>query len=113
MGTNFYLIDEDSNKPCKCCGHLVSPLHIGKSSAGWAFALHVIPEKGVTTLEDWRRLWSLPGKRILDEYGNEISPKFMEDIITIRRGVSRSEVDGVHCVGHGGGPWDYITGEFC
>jgi hypothetical protein len=56
MGTNYYSVrrgveeldsdafwalrDEDSDD----C------LHIGKSSLGWCFSLHVIPERGINTL---------------------------------------------------------------
>ena len=41
MGTNYYL----SSKPCSCCGRKDSQRHIGKSSAGWVFALHVYPDQ--------------------------------------------------------------------
>jgi hypothetical protein len=67
MGTNFYLrID-----PCERCGRSDVQLHIGKSSSGWCFALHVIPEEGINCLEDWEQKWA-KGK-IFDEYGREIS----------------------------------------
>lgn len=38
MGTNYYLHSQD---PCEHCGRSYPELHIGKSSAGWVFALHV------------------------------------------------------------------------
>ena len=27
-------------------------------------------------------------------------------------GLVRAKINGVHCIGHGEGTWDYITGEF-
>lgn len=83
MGTNFYL----HTKPdCEHCGAKSEPLHIGKSSGGWCFSLHVIPEMGINTLDDWRKLWLEPGTRIEDEYGRDIGPDEMESIISKRHG---------------------------
>lgn len=133
MGMNFYLHDE----PCPHCGHEAPPLHIGKSSGGWYFALHVIPEAGLNDLEDWRALWSMPGKIIRNEDGDVVSPLGMLERIVARSwpvapgtpprsatemrrnyaeegemGLLRSIVDGVHCVGHGMGTWDLCAGDF-
>lgn len=118
MGTNFYL-EEDGT-------------HIGKSSGGWCFSLHIYPENGINSLEDWKKEWA--GKQISDEYGRLLSEEEMLGIITNRnwnsckeksdaflrqnhavRGPNnllRSEVDGIHCVGHGDGTWDYCIGDF-
>lgn len=81
MGTNYYL---EPKPPCQCCGRPFEQLHIGKSSAGWCFALHVIPERGIKDLDDWVRIWSQPEARIVDEY----------------------------CIGHGAGTLDLLVGEF-
>ncbi len=111
MGTNFYLY----SKPCKCCGRSDEPLHIGKSSAGWAFALHVYPEKGINNLEDWKQIFKNADKIIVSEYGDEKTYDEMIDKITNRshpRGLNRSYVDGRHCIGNGEGTYDYIIGEF-
>jgi hypothetical protein len=81
MGTNFYLHPQAD---CKCCGRPFEPLHIGKSSAGWCFSLHVIPEEGIISLDDWRVRWSLPGAIIRNEYGETISPEQMESTIAER-----------------------------
>lgn len=81
MGTSYYL---HTRQPCECCGRPYTPMHIGKSSAGWCFALHVIPENGINDLEDWLVLWSQPGARIEDEYGGPVSTDMMEGIITGR-----------------------------
>lgn len=81
MGTNYYLY---SKPPCSCCGRPYEPLHIGKSSGGWCFALHVIPEEGINDLEDWRVLWSQPGARIENEYGTQLNFVQMDDVVTQR-----------------------------
>jgi hypothetical protein len=140
MGTNYYLV----GKTCPTCGHEDGRLHIGKSSGGWCFSLHVIPEESLNTLEDWVALFSAPNATIADEYGNRVAPDGMLRIITERHldtdfdapykpdgwytswekfhaanssepgpnGLLRATMDGRHCVGHGEGTWDYITGEF-
>jgi hypothetical protein len=113
MGTNYYL----HLKPdCETCGRAFEPLHIGKSSGGWCFALHVIPEDSINTLDDWRALWAKPGAFVRNEYGEHVPIAELEDIITKRewRGQfpKRFDVDGVHCLGHGEGTWDYIAGKF-
>ena len=131
MGTNYYL----HQKPdCECCGRSFDPLHIGKSSGGWCFSLHVIPEDNINDLDDWRVLWNAPGSFIKNEYGEKVSVANMEDIITNRSWakipsdgatwykknqaepgpncLARSMVDGRHCIKHGTGTWDCITGEF-
>jgi len=52
MGTNYYLhLDPATREP--------SVLHIGKSSAGWCFSLHVIPQLRLNTLEDWKAEFAL------------------------------------------------------
>lgn len=113
MSTNYYLF----NKPdCECCGRPFEPLHIGKSSGGWCFTLHVMPNDNIHTLDDWRELWSQPGAFIRNENGEKVPIADMEHIITKRewRGqpLLRHTIDGVHCIGHGPGTWDYIVGEF-
>lgn len=113
MGTNYYLHKKED---CECCGRPFPPLHIGKSSGGWCFSLHVIPEDNIRTLDDWRHLWMAEGTLIRNEYGERISVDEMEKTITKRswRGnfPTRHDLDGYHCIGHGEGTWDYIVGEF-
>jgi hypothetical protein len=131
MGTNYYL----HQKPdCECCGRSFEPLHIGKSSGGWCFTLHVIPEDNINDLDDWRMLWAAPGAFIRNEYGEKMSIPEMETIITERsrqerpnwtpetyrenqaepgvNNLARHTIDGRHCIKHGAGTWDCITGEF-
>lgn len=113
MGTNFYL---HAKEDCECCGRPFEPLHIGKSSGGWCFSLHVIPSDSIKDLEDWRMLWKREGSFIRNEYGERISTDEMERIICERtwgdRPLMRHEIDTYHCIGHGPGTYDYIVGDF-
>ena len=81
MGTNFYWLGEP---PCPTCGHVNEEVkkHIGKSSGGWVFALHVYPEESIHDLPDWKDRWNRG--EIVDEYGAPISPQAMEECITQR-----------------------------
>lgn len=112
MGTNYYLHEET----CPTCGRLFEPLHIGKSSAGWCFSLHVIPEEGIDTLDDWRTRWGTPDAIICNEYGDILSPDALEDIINDRcwkgEPPRRNEIDGERCIAHGENTYDLIVGEF-
>ena len=113
MGTNFYL----HTKPdCECCGRPFPDIHLGKSSYGWRFSLHVMPEDGIANLDDWRARWNQPGAVIRDEYGETLTPEEMESRITQRSHPSgrllAHEVDARHCIGRGDGPFDYIVGDF-
>ena len=130
MGTNYYI---EASEPCECCGRPLEGQHIGKSSGGWCFSLHVDPDAGINDLPDWMARWSLPGARIVDEYGQTIEPDEMLEIILNRegphsdhrgakfyaeniaeagpKGLLRHRV-GRFCVGHGDGTYDLIPGEF-
>jgi len=131
MGTNYYLYEKP---PCEKCGRPYEPKHIGKSSGGWCFALHVIPEEGIKDLENWKKLWYQPEAEIRDEYDDKITIQEMYAIITDRgcdepndiplqwygknnaepgpNGLVRHQINGWHCIGHGAGTWDLIIGEF-
>jgi hypothetical protein len=141
MGTNYYSVrhgveeldsdafwalrDEDSDN----C------LHIGKSSLGWCFSLHVIPERGINTLTDWIRVFIDPERVIVDEYRSPIDLSQIMRVITARgrqdpctwdqerldrnyaepgpNNLVRHRIDPENgCVGHGEGTWDYITGRY-
>ncbi|MFH1546964.1 MAG: hypothetical protein ABIC57_00585 [bacterium] len=123
------------------CGRSDERIHIGKSSGGWCFSLHVVPEEGINDLEDWEKVWNLPESVILDEYDECIPPSEMKEIITERswekvnltgnpyyeseaqflrenyavrgpKGLLRHQIDDRHCIKHGKGTWDCILGEF-
>lgn len=138
MGTNYYL----RSGICEKCGRSDEEKHIGKSSAGWCFSLHIDPTEGIKNLGDWRTLFEDPGNVIFDEYGSEITIEEMLDTIINRgnedetferrpafysswdefhsqngsefgpNGMLRHKI-GNHCTGHGDGTWDLIPGEFC
>ena len=78
MGTNYYW----HGNVCAHCGRGDDRIHIGKSSGGWCFGLHVTDE--IKSLDDWRRIfWSGDGV-IRDECGQEISNHDMMNIIMER-----------------------------
>lgn len=112
-------------------------IHIGKSSGGWCFSLHVTDT--IRSLEDWKSTWA-EGGVIRDEYNVEYTPEEMLQVITGRsrpepvkaldpyyksvedlleknhaelgpNNLLRHKI-GPHCCGHGDGTWDLIEGEF-
>lgn len=116
MGTNYYL----QKNVCGCCGRPEKQIHIGKSSAGWAFALRVYPHDGIKDYDDWNSLILRCEEtgdgidRIVDEYGNVV---LWYDMVDIIEGLDpndcrRTSPDGRHCVGNGPGTWDLFVGEF-
>jgi hypothetical protein len=140
MGTNYYV----TTQACPTCGvSKYDNLHLGKSSMGWTFALHVYPEMHLATIKEWMALLAQPGTKIIDEYDKCISFEHMVEIIFARHrdplsdadarlqgydsanhfyerngavigpnGLIRAKVDGVHCIGHGSGTFDYHVGDF-
>lgn len=137
MGTNYYYY---SKEPCPHCGRQYEPTHIGKSSGGWCFSLHVHPDMNINDLDDWLRLFKAPKTQIVDEYGTVITPLDMTSFIVDRswpipwdrqwagyrseeefherngskRGpkyLLRHKISN-HCIANGKGTWDCIIGEF-
>lgn len=93
MGTNYYWHSgEGPEIECPHCGEKFaervpdkSPsegLHIGKSSAGWAFALRIHPDQEITDLAGWKKKWAKG--RILSEYGDVLTVDEMMKAITQR-----------------------------
>lgn len=137
MGTNFYL----HRNTCNHCGRSDPPKHIGKSSGGWAFSLHVYPEEGIRDLDDWIPIFEdVKNNLIKDEYGETLTPGAMQAEITERNwkvdakipygyadweefhrrnysepgpyGLTRAKIDGQRVISHGKGTWDCMVGEF-
>lgn len=140
MGTNYYW-NKTEKPPCTHCGrpYLEEPIHIGKSSGGWCFSLHVTDE--IKSLDDWKIIFESDGV-IKNEYGEEITPESMLSIIMDRASNSKLMVGeppyqyssweefmnrndaepgpnnllrhriSEYCVGHGEGTWDLCPGEF-
>jgi hypothetical protein len=67
MGTNYYI------ELPHCLSYTESDerYHVGKSSAGWCFALHVDPDKGINDLEDIKALCKQG--RIKNEYDETLA----------------------------------------
>lgn len=141
MGTNYYW-SEHLQPACPACGHqpTVQELHIGKSSAGWVFALHVYPEQGIHDLDDWKERFQR-SCAIWDEYGTAVSISEMLKTITERKwtepkwrkvlpaievmefyrmndcldgpnGCLRAKLRPNAVIKHGAGTWDCRVGEF-
>jgi hypothetical protein len=127
MGTNFYW-HESGERKCSHCKTETPSLHIGKSSAGWCFALRIHPEEGIRELDDWKAKWESGGK-IFDEYDEEISIPDMLEMITerkwdgdgwtpkdLRDNGARLGPNGLARHGYGAssgmGTYDLCTGEF-
>lgn len=133
MGTNYYH-EATPGEPCESCGHVNGRLHIGKSSGGWCFSLHVYPNTdGPKSFDEWQARW-LAGGRIVDEYGDTIPPAEMAATITARswkpvaampgqwyrenhaepgpNGLARHRIEPGRCIAHGPGTWDLMVGEF-
>lgn len=105
MGTNFYAKSKITNKT----------IHIGKSSGGWCFGLHVyvtvgednelIKQKTLFSLnphftlpydfESWKKLIENPLWYIEDEYGNKWCSRDMLETIECRRWHNRESWEDV------------------
>lgn len=128
MGTNYYL----RIKCCPNCGKPDDGIHIGKSSAGWCFSLHVHPHDGINDLTDWERKFDQENTKIVNEYEEKVSKEEMIKIITNRHwkgrepsgsfyeenhalpgpnGLMRHRL-GFGCIKHGEGTWDCIDNDF-
>ena len=87
MGTNYYEIIDCCDK----CGRGSEELHIGKSSMGWPFAIHVIPHMGLNSWKNWYERLSKGGV-IKDEYGSVVSLQELDAIVI----ETRKEKDRPH-----------------
>ena len=127
MGTNYY----HEVVKCEHCG-ASERYHLGKSSGGWCFSLHVDPENGIHDLPDILTRFDNKGGRIVNEYGDVVSVTQFLEVVSERswqdspfpdgwleanhavlgpRNIARHKIEGA-CIGHGSGTWDYIVGEF-
>ena len=96
MGTNYYLHRPLTNI-CPHCGRGDSedfnpPVHLGKSSAGWCFSLHVYPEgaegvgafSGLDGMKSWLSAEIAKGSSIRDEYHELLSLEDFLGVVTKR-----------------------------
>lgn len=82
MSTNYYVKTGRKEKViCNYgCEHEIDEeLHLGKFSLGWKFCLHIIPEKNINELEDWKKI--MQNGTIIDEYGQIIQYDYIIDLI--------------------------------
>jgi len=122
MGTNYYV-----------SSHFGEKRHIGKSSAGWCFSLHVYPEEGINNIEDWLKVLAGDSAYCIDEYDKVLTVLTVLRTIINRsrsgrlhsdqffnennaepspKGLLRHRIDGEFCIGHGAGTYDYMIGDF-
>lgn len=77
MGTNYYL-----RPPGACREHCDRWVHLGKSSAGWAFTFQA--SDGVTDYASWAA--QLSQGEIYDEYGRLVPAHALIELIDGKRG---------------------------
>jgi hypothetical protein len=142
MGTNYYATIKGN--PCPTCGHDPDSrkLHIGKSSSGWCFALHVEPNNPnfPSNWGEWIDLLGGHNVTIHDEYDDEYTLERLMKVVAHRDWAIKREVlpkrylswddfyyknhaqpgpngllrhrIGNGCIAHGEGTWDLIAGYF-
>jgi hypothetical protein len=113
MGCNFYSVKTESYQCDKCSAiHEGERYHIGKSSGGWAFTLHVSPSDNIYNYEDVMKIVD-NSLYILDEYDRVITKEALIDTMlnrTWKNGeLMRHETSD--CIGKYN-TVDYIIGEF-
>lgn len=103
MGTNFYTYKNGKRDK-----------HIGKSSGGWCFSLHVYED--IKDLADWEAYFDREDISIRDEYEKPLTKQeFLEGYVTCDRtyyGNPPRRHRSEFCVGWGEGHWDYIYNDF-
>ena len=94
MGTNYYAT-KGAKEPCECCGRPWEEerIHIGKSSGGWCFSLHVVPEMGINDWPDWERELASGAWKIEDEYGDPIPLDTLRERVASRNWSEWDEKD--------------------
>ena len=100
MGTNFYMTIE----ACESCGR-GDRIHIGKSSAGWRFA---IPDN-LGTWEDFKATIRNPLHTIEDEYGGVWNPERLIQLIENKAKDPRARRDSERSTD---GPVDILEAGF-
>ena len=133
MGTNYYMAkgehllesfyEHPLNPLLREGTGVCAKIHIGKSSRGWCFSLHVMPQHGIHNLSDWKAKVErliLEGWRIEDEYREVLTPEELWRVVervgenwnlADGKPLERHEIDK-YCIGHGEGLYDYLTGWF-
>ena len=79
MGTNYYA----RFNICECCGRL-DELHLGKSSAGWAFSFRAHEKPKLHSYKDILQWLQNKKAVIVNEYGKEITLPEFRDVVENR-----------------------------
>jgi len=87
MGTNYYA----KINFCKECGRF-DELHIGKSSAGWKFAIEIHEEFYKDLKQLFNFLTNLDGE-LYNEYGEAVTPQSLFQLIEEKKN-DKSHFDG-------------------
>lgn len=129
MGTNYY-VHKEPDLLDKLQGAQPTILHLGKSSGGWCFAMHVQPELGLRDFVSWMRYLRKGKVTIYDEYDCVVSFDEMVHIISKRSfprnqkiaeiepecyhpgGCRRHGEDSYGRVKQGVGTYDYFNMDF-
>lgn len=99
MGTNYYFKPAQTCDKCGNCNYTYR-YHIGKSSGGWCFSLHVkqtlyIDDAiiDINDFEDWKNVFFEQPGIIVDEYNTPISYRQMIKIIESRSWLKPNETE--------------------
>ena len=98
MGINFYCIRLEAVS-CNCCfcdriHYQEKKYHIGKSSAGWVFAVAQAPDLEIYSWEDWREFFSsYKYEGIENECGDKVTVKEMIAYVEERCSQTREHHD--------------------
>ena len=116
MGTNFYAVKlMPTSCNCSNCDQIhyqEQKFHIGKSSAGWVFAVHAEEELNLMTWEAWKDfLFCGQYERIEDEYGYDQTPEQMVDWVENRSWPTRTP-DGLEKILEGAELTAWIESDY-
>lgn len=87
MGTNYYVTPIE-NKLSEIPDTMVNEdglIHVGKSSMGWCFSLHVYPLYDIMCFRDVCAFIQDYSAGIVDEYGDDVSYSDLIDVIVKRK----------------------------
>lgn len=102
MGTNYYT----KTKKCVTCGHQPDGIHLGKSSFGWRFVFQFNGGKFYKDVDEMT-VW-LRDKKIVDEYGKNISHDDFWEMVQYKQGEKNK--GGIYLMDIGG--YDFSDHEF-
>ena len=101
MGTNYFL---HRNK-CDKCGRY-DEVHIGKSSGGWRFVFHYIPN-AFEKVTDWMQ--AMADGQIFDEYGRLVSfNEFWTTVDIKQKELRQCGLQGFRDIDN----YDFLEGDF-